>query len=237
MGKTKNIVIIAGILIALSLAGFFIYKDFKSSKENKNNENVSEEQNISGGILEENSDDDNSSEAEQIQEDITDSVLETNIQKIKIPDLSKDPVVKADLPENIKKKTIEEIEALTNSLKKNYDSPTQWIQLGLLKKLLGDFEGAKIAWEFAAEIRPKDSISRHNLGNLYWQNFRDFRKAEENYLESLELNKQDISAYIDVSNIYYYDLKNISKAKEILMKGLKANPENQELLRALKEIK
>lgn len=234
MGKTKNIIIAAGILIVLFLAGFFIYKDFKSSKENKNNKIANEEQDTPiSNILEEENTENNSSEVNQKKEDESASV---DIKKIKIPDLSKQPVVKANLPEDVKKKTIEEIQMLVNSLKKNYDSWEQWIQLGLLKKLLGDYQGAREAWEFATEIRPKDSISRHNLGNLYWQNLKDFKKAEENYLKAIELNKQDISAYVDLSNIYYYDLKNKIKAEIILNRGLVSNPGNEELKKAVKDM-
>lgn len=230
MGKTKNIIIILVILIIVSFAGLFIYKDFKSSQDI----NKDKEQNLDDDILEEKIENSgNSAETEQTKEN---TPALADIQKIKVPDLSKQPIVSVSLPENIKKSALEEITILSNSLKKNYDSWGEWVQLGLLKKLIGDYEGARISWEFATEIRPKDSISRHNLGNLYWQNLKDFKKAEKNYLESLELNKQDISAYIDLSSIYYYELKNIAKTKEILMKGLKANPENQELLRTLKEI-
>lgn len=234
MGKTKNIVIAAGILIVLFLAGFFIYRDFKSSKENKDNEITSEEQNTSiSNILEEENTENNSLEVNQKKED---EPAAADIKKIAISDLSKKTVIKVDLPEDMEKNTLEQITALTNSLKKNYDSWGEWIQLGLLKKLLGDYQGAREAWEFAAIIRPKDSISRHNLGNLYWQNLKDLKKAEENYLKAIELSKQDISAYVDLSNIYYYDLKDKIKAETILNKGLVNNSGNEELKRAMKDM-
>lgn len=224
MKKIKIFSIIILILALMFFAGLYIYKDFKFSKENKNIE-----EKISRDFLEEKNDN-NTEETDKIKE------IPIEIEKIKIPDLFKLPVVKANLPEDVKNKVIAEIQMLTNSLKNNYDSPSEWIQLGLLKKTLGDFEGAKAAWEFVSVIRPKDSISRHNLGNLYWQNLKDLKKAEENYLEAIALNKQDIAAYVDLSNIYFYDLKNKIKAKEILNKGLKNNPENEELKRAMEDM-
>lgn len=237
MGKIKNIIAAAGILIIVFFAGFFIYKDFNSSKENKNDEITSEEQNTPiSSILEEENTENNSLELNQKKEKEDESTL-VDIKKIAIPDLSKKTVIKNYLPEDMKKNTLEQITALTNSLKKNYDSWEQWIQLGLLKKLLGDYQGAREAWEFAAEIRPKDSISRHNLGNLYWQNLKDLKKAEVNYLKAIELNSKDISAYVDLSNIYYYDLKNKIKAETILNRGLVNNPGNEELKRTMKEMK
>ena len=225
MKKIKIVSIIILILVLMFFAGLYIYKDFKFSKENKNTE-----EKIPLNVLEEKNNDNNDEKTDKTKE------MPIEIEKIKIPDLSKQPVVNANLPEDIKKKTITEIQMLTNSLKNNYDSPSEWIQLGLLKKVLGDFEGAKSAWEFVPVIRPKDSISRHNLGNLYWQNLKDFKKAEENYLKAIELNKQDVSAYVDLSNIYYYDLKDKVKAKEILNIGLNNNPENEELKRAMKDM-
>lgn len=226
MKNKKEIILIIIIIAVLGFAVFFIYKDFKKSK-NKNNEILKtlSKNDDKIKILENNEEQNKNSNTSAI-----------DLSKIKIPDLSGAQAVNSNLPENIKDKTLEEINALKNSLKKDYGSLEEWMQLGLLKKLLGDYNGARDAWEFAAAIRPKDSISRHNLGNLYWQNFKDFKKAEENYLISLELNPKDISAYVDLSNIYYYDLKDKTKAKNILNRGLKNNPNNEELKRALKDM-
>lgn len=209
MRKLKFIILTLIIFAAIFGVGFYIYKDFVYKEEGyaKNSEENKESENS----------------------------IKT-ADKIKIPDLSKSVIIKTILPEDIKTQTISEIKDLSESLTKDYDNLENWIQLGLLKKLIGDYDGARDAWEFASKIRLMDYISRHNLGNLYWQQFKDYENAEKYYLEALEIGKNDISAFIDLSNIYYYDLKDSGKAKEILNKGLKNNHGNEEIKQAMRDM-
>ena len=75
----------------------------------------------------------------------------------------------------------------------NPDYFNGWIQVGLLKKVIGDFEGASDAWEYAGLIRPQNSVSFSNLGELYWRYLRDYPKSEANFKISLA-NKPDDAA-------------------------------------------
>ena len=230
MLKSKRLILVIFILVAAIGMALFIYKDFYSIpdktvydpflniKDNKN-ETKQDEQNKTNQIL---------PNGKQTQNIV--------IPKEKIPDLSKPIVIKTNLPEDVKKETIEKINVVSNGLKKDYDSLEQWLELGLLRKLIGDYDGARDAWKFATIIRTNDSVAFHNLGFLYWQNFKDYKKAEENYLKAIKNNQKDISAYIDLSNVYYFSLKDIVRAKEILNSGLKNNPENEELKRAFMDM-
>lgn len=239
MTKSKKLILIIFILAVLAGVGIFIYKDFNSVSIKTNNETLndpslnlkSDENQKSENKLEEN----NENKTNQIlpNEEQTKNIV---ISKEKIPDLTKLPVVKTNLPEDVKKETIEKINVLSNGLKKNYNSLEEWIELGLLRKLIGDYEGARDAWKFATIIRPNDAVAFHNLGFIYWQNLKDYKKAKENYLKAIENNKKDISAYIDLSNVYYFSLKDTARAKEILNSGLKNNPGNEELKRAFKDL-
>lgn len=239
MSKYKKLILIIFILAIFIGVAIFIYKDFnsvsvKTSNEDFNNPflNLKNDENQTiKNAREENNED-------KIYQDLRakEQIQNIAILKEKIPDLSRPIEIKTALGDETKKETIEKINGLSNGLKKDYDSLEQWLELGLLRKLIGDYDGARDAWKFAALIRPKDAVAFHNLGFLYWQNFKDYKKAEENYLKATENNPKDILAYVDLSNVYYFSLKDASRAKDILNKGLKNNPDNEELKRVIQEI-
>lgn len=232
MNKYKTVIISLIILAFVGAAGFFIYKDFSGARrQGEGNEVSGEAENTNNlenriGQLE---------QSEQNNSAVIGGESQT-VPKEKIPDLDSPIEIKTAFSEDMQKETTEKINALSNSLKKDYDSLDEWLELGLLRKLIGDFHGARDAWEFAATIRPKDAVSRHNLGFIYWQNLQDYKKSEENYLKAIENNSRDIGAYIDLSNVYYFSLKDTARAKDILEKGLKDNPGNEELKQAMRDI-
>lgn len=228
MKNPKIIVFLIFALAVFGLAGFYIYKDFTKIKsipepvvsESEQNQKKDETQIIA---------------AEENKQQPATAVVEKI--SAKVPDLSKPIEIKAELSEEIKKQALSEIKMLTETLKKDYNSFDAWIQLGLLRKLLGDYEGAREAWEFASFVRPESNIPFHNLGFLYWQYLKDFKKSEHNYLKAIGNEPKDIGAYEDLNNVYYFNLNDKNKAEEILIKGLKANPENMVLLAALRELR
>ena len=234
MRKLKIIAVIIIILAVSALTALFIYKDFRKTRSREGTNNA---QNQTEFIAK------NKTAAEQEKNQTVEPTASSPVSgngeesRKKIPNLSGPIEIKVDLPEDIKEKTISEIQMLSNGLKKDPDSLEGWLQMGLLKKLIGDYEGAKSAWEFAAVIRPKSHIPFHNLGFLYWQYLKDFSSSEQNYLKAIENNSEDIGAYVDLSNVYYFDLKNNKKAEGILLKGLKDNPGNLELLSSLEDLR
>ena len=116
-----------------------------------------------------------------------------------------------------------DIKEITAKLKEDYDQLQEWLQLGLLRNLIGDYEGAKQAWEFAAVIRPKDPVAFHNLGDLYWMQFSDFPKAEKYFLEAIEKGPQHPLFYIKLHELYRYSYKEKSDlADDVLEQGIKA---------------
>lgn len=109
-----------------------------------------------------------------------------------------------------------------------------WIQLGLLKKIIGDFEGARDAWEYASLLSPKNSISFANLGELYWRYLRIYPQAEINFKASIENNPKDPGTYVSLSELYFYSLKEKSDlADDILLQGLAVNPQSMDFTKAL----
>ena len=49
------------------------------------------------------------------------------------------------------------IQDLSSQLKKDSDNLENWLVLGIYRKIIGDYEGAKEVWEYASAIRPQNS--------------------------------------------------------------------------------
>ena len=108
------------------------------------------------------------------------------------------------------------------------------IQVGLLKKVIGDYIGARDAWEYAGMIRPANSVSFANLGELYWHYLSDFPKAEMNFKKSIQNKPDDPATYQSLADLYWYSLKEkADQASEILKQGIAANPGDVNLIKAL----
>jgi len=127
-----------------------------------------------------------------------------------------------------------DIENLGQSVKKNPDFLYGWIQLGSIKKVIGDYEGARDAWEYASLIRPLNSVSFANLGELYWRYLPEFSKSENNFRISIKNKPDDVLTYISFSDLYYYSYKEKKDlADDILLEGVAANPDDPNFPRAL----
>ena len=71
------------------------------------------------------------------------------------------------------------IQDLSSQLKKDSDNLENWLVLGVYRKMIGDYESAKEVWEYASAIRPQNSVSFNNLGELYAYYLKDNAKAEK----------------------------------------------------------
>lgn len=146
-----------------------------------------------------------------------------------IPDLNRK--ISDGASENIKKNII----SISDSLKADNRNFDLWINLGLYRKLAGDYEGAKQAWEYASILRPKFSLSFLNLANLYGYYIKDFKKAETNFLKAIEVEPTETYSYVALANFYLEVLNDKDKAVDILKEGIKNNPNVSELKSVLTE--
>ena len=121
----------------------------------------------------------------------------------------------------------EEIKALSSALEREPDYPKGWLQLGILRKFAGDYEGASLSWQYASVMRPADYIALNNLGDLYHYYLKDFQKAE-NYMRQAVAAKPDfISGYKNLHDLYVFSLKEKSAlADDVLLEGIKNNPKD-----------
>jgi tetratricopeptide (TPR) repeat protein len=113
------------------------------------------------------------------------------------------------------------------------------INIGSIKRGVGDFEGARDVWEYVGVKRPDNSISFFNLGQLYAENLKDNQKAEESFLRCLENsigesgNEQYYRGVVDFYT-YFYPEK-ISEVEKILLEALETEQyqNSQDLLALL----
>jgi tetratricopeptide (TPR) repeat protein len=153
----------------------------------------------------------------------------------------RDPMEVRPLPEEVKLFTEEQRQQIYNSIgnygqevKDNPDNFNSWIRLGVLKKNIGDFEGARDAWEYASVIRPQNSLSYFNLGFLYWRYLKEFALSEKNFKISIQNKSDDASTYVGLSQLYFYSYESKKdQADDVLNQGLIANPDSGDLMREL----
>lgn len=152
------------------------------------------------------------------------------------PSLDRPINITANLPDQTKKLAREKIAYLVGELKANPDFFAAWLDLGLYRKLIGDFEGARETWEYAGVIRPLNFISFGNLGGLYAYDLKDPAKSEANFLKALENGPEEVQLYEKLYEVYRFMIKNEDRARAILEKGIAANPQTsgrlQNLLRS-----
>lgn len=141
-----------------------------------------------------------------------------------IPALSYPPDIKANLSAESKKLALENIKMITEALRQNPGLASYWIDLGLQRNFIGDFIGAKEAWEYASYLRPNDFIPPHNLGDLYTYSLNDYAKAEASYRKSIALDPSQLMVYQKLHELYRFKMKDNSKARAILEEGISKNP-------------
>ena len=123
---------------------------------------------------------------------------------------------------------------LIASLKKDPTRVDLWLQLGVDRKIAGDYAGAIAAWNYVAEAGPAsiNYIAYGNLGDLYMNFQVNYPKAEADYKAAIAIKPDVIDYYKSLFTLYTSFYKtNTTAAADIVAQGLKANPNNPDLLR------
>lgn len=145
--------------------------------------------------------------------------------------IAADPVVTttALTPEQIEKRLEQFRTARELVVAANFDTLQGVNEIAMYKEQLGDFEGARIAWEYANIIRPQNSLSFANLAALYHFDLKQYDKAEKNYLISIANDPDDIPTIRNFFELYFYAVKDFAKAEAVLLKSIDANPNEADL--------
>ena len=102
-----------------------------------------------------------------------------------------------------------------------------WIDIGMYKKVLGDYKGTEEAWRNAVSLTERPDLAYGNLANLYFYNLRDFNKAEEYYYKALEVVPNSYHYREGLSDLYRYDLKEkMNQVEQIMKDGVEQDMNN-----------
>lgn len=127
-----------------------------------------------------------------------------------------------------------QIAEVVATLKKDPTKLDYWLQLGIDRKMAGDYEGAAEAWAYVHAVAPNDEISVADLADLYANFVKDYPKAETYYKKAIANDPRNIDNYRNLYTLYTYSYKTgTTAAHDILEQGLKANPGNQDLTNLL----
>jgi len=108
-------------------------------------------------------------------------------------------------PENIQKFQAN-FQTLKQNLQNNPDDFNSWVTLGILKKDVNDYEGARDVWIYAGQIRPQSSPPFANLADLYANFLNEPLMAEENIKKAIENDPSDYNFYVTLAEIYRYKI-------------------------------
>lgn len=220
----KKILFIVFVVIVLGGTGYYLSLKNRQSFAPASNGQESVKQATStinvGGVTIEGSGDMSGVKIEKIE------TTQDNRPAIRypLPDLDRKVDVPASISDEAKKIATAKIAEISGRLKQNSDSLEDWLLLGIYRKMVGDLEGAVEVWEYAGKIRPSNSVSFNNLGDLYGYYLKDPVKAEENFKKAIANGPEQIYIYRNFYEFYHFVVKNDAKAKAILEQGIAANP-------------
>lgn len=151
------------------------------------------------------------------------------------PELIRSVEYGANLPPEAKTILLANLQKTVNALQKNSANIENWINLGLVRKSLSDYEGAREAWEYAKALNPNGSIVPwNNLGDLYHFYLKDYPKSEENWKKVIALQPSYVQGYRGLYELYLYSYKEKTSQIPIMLKqGIAANPKSTDLKQML----
>jgi len=162
-------------------------------------------------------------------------VNDNSAVNIPTPNLDRETKVVGDMSEDAKRIATDKIKDISSQLKKDSDNLENWLVLGIYRKMINDYEGAILAWEYASAIRPQDSTPLNNLGDLYAYYIKDEIKAEEYFLRAIKIDPSNMYLYFKITDFYRDFNKDMNKARAILEKGIATNPSTSSDLKNLLE--
>lgn len=229
----KNIMITTAILAVIITGIYFIYSKEGEVFLNDNNATTTNSTSTSTPTSEENGTTTGTVKYTvggieyELFEDSTISTF--TLEKLNLETLNKELVFPSNNPVEITTKYETDIKKILSSLDKNPLDFDKWIELGVYRKVIGDYEGAITAWINASVIEPQNALPESNIGNVLGYYMKDPLNAEKHYLKSIEIEPNTGFWYYQAFMFYREVLKNEAKAKAIIEKGVLNNPNDIEL--------
>lgn len=121
-----------------------------------------------------------------------------------------------------------------DALQKNPDSFNDWLYLGVLKKGVADYEGARDVFIYAGQLRPQSSTPFANLADLYAYFLDEPQKAETSIKQAIANAPNDYSLYLSLADIYRYKFDNGAvKYEQTMLEAIDKFPDNTNLIAPL----
>ncbi len=233
--KTRIILWVVLALILAGVADFYIYKNESSSKkESPNTSSITKKGNV---VLDVSNTGTTTQNKKGYKIEVIPPSAYPNTPKIPVPDLNRKLSLGGNISTDAKNIITKKINSIVASLKKNSNSVQDWIDLGVYRKIAGDYVGASEAWEYVSVLSPQNSLSFRDLGDLYGYYLKEPKKAEKNFLQAIKNNPSQIEYYFKTVAFYVNVMKDIPKARDIVNQGIKSNPSAKELKTLLSSIK
>ncbi len=104
----------------------------------------------------------------------------------------------------------------------------------MLKKGVGDYEGARDVFIYAGQLRPQSSTSFANLADLYAYFLNDPLKAEESIKKAIANDPNDYNLRLALADIYRYKFPERPGAYEqTMLEAMAKFPDNPNLIAPL----
>ena len=125
----------------------------------------------------------------------------------------------------------DKVASTSEALKKDPRQPLLWSQLGGLRKIGEDYQGAEVAWLYALKLQPNLDTALTNLADLYQNYLSDPVKAEAIWRTALTLEANSYTAYRGLHELYRYKYPaKVGLADDVLLEALAKRPADGNLL-------
>jgi len=136
---------------------------------------------------------------------------------------------------NLTPETAETLKQKFNQIKEKLISDPNdintWLYLGLLKKMVNDYEGARDVWLYITQKWPQDSTAYGNLGDLYTFFLNEPQKAEAAYKTAIQNDPKNYNFYLGLADLYRYKYpEGDAKYEQTLLDALNKFPDEVNLI-------
>ncbi len=129
-----------------------------------------------------------------IEQSVTGNVLAPNSHL----SLTFDASVSADVKTALNAQFV----TIQKMLASNPTSFDAWMDLGIIRKMAGDYPGAAEDWEYVSAIYPRNNVSFYNLGDLYTNFLQNYPKAATALKKEVANDPKNVNAYLALFQLY-----------------------------------
>lgn len=156
-------------------------------------------------------------------------------KELPVPDLNR-PITIPQHHSDIAASITGEINRIVVALKENPTNAALWGTLGLKRKGIEDYEGARQAYEYSLALAPDNGVTAENLGVLYGYYLHEPKKAEKYFLQALDIEPEMAHRYLRLYELYKDIFNDTAKARAILEQGLEKHPGNPSFKALLEQL-